>query len=182
MRQQEKTIVSFCFLNCSRFVHHSSVILNEELKSMLQKILENMLSFIYHRVDIQVCTSEKANGWVIIEERYLEVYFLMNVFILFQALHVHHHDYITDQDHNITVLVLDCDSITQTKSKLLDVLYKNIPFSQRPNVHQTTLGILTFFRLPLSLRAKVNLFMLFDRAFFLQSRIKILCRVNEVAD
>ena len=58
----------------------------------------------------------------------------------FQSLHVHHRDYVSDTDHNITVQVLDCDTVTQAKSKLLDVLYKNVPYSERPNVHKTLLG------------------------------------------
>ena len=34
----------------------------------------------------------------------------------------------------------DCDTITQTKEKILDHIYKNIPFSQRPNVRDLDLG------------------------------------------
>ena len=35
--------------------------------------------------------------------------------------------------------VLDCDSISQVKSKILDAVYKNTPFSMRPNVDEVDL-------------------------------------------
>ena len=35
--------------------------------------------------------------------------------------------------------VLDCDSISQVKSKILDAVYKNTPFSLRPNVQEIDL-------------------------------------------
>lgn len=36
--------------------------------------------------------------------------------------------------------VLNCDSITQTKDKLLDAVYKGIPYSQRPKAEDMDLG------------------------------------------
>ncbi|KAK7082038.1 hypothetical protein SK128_025444 [Halocaridina rubra] len=36
--------------------------------------------------------------------------------------------------------VLDCDTITQVKSKILDALYRNTPYSLRPSVHEVDLG------------------------------------------
>ena len=59
---------------------------------------------------------------------------------IFQELYVHHFDYKSDKEHNAAIQVLACDTITQTKSKILDVLYNNIPYSQRPLVHGTLLG------------------------------------------
>lgn len=38
------------------------------------------------------------------------------------------------------VRVPDCDTITQSKEKILDHMYKNIPFSQRPHVRDLELG------------------------------------------
>lgn len=35
--------------------------------------------------------------------------------------------------------VLDCDTISQVKSKILDALFKNTPFSMRPSVHEVDL-------------------------------------------
>ncbi|XP_066956195.1 plexin-B-like isoform X2 [Macrobrachium rosenbergii] len=35
--------------------------------------------------------------------------------------------------------VLDCDTITQVKSKILDALYRNTPYSLRPSVHEVDL-------------------------------------------
>lgn len=36
--------------------------------------------------------------------------------------------------------VLNCDSITQAKDKLLDTVYKGIPYSQRPKAEDMDLG------------------------------------------
>ena len=66
------------------------------------------------------------------------------MYLYFQSLQVHHHCYTSDTDQDVMVQVLDCDTVTQAKSKMLDVLYKNTPYSQRPNVHRTLLGIFTF--------------------------------------
>ena len=38
------------------------------------------------------------------------------------------------------VKVLDCDSISQVKEKILDALYKNAPFSKRPDKDDNELG------------------------------------------
>ena len=35
--------------------------------------------------------------------------------------------------------VLNCDTISQVKSKILDTIYKNVPFSQRPSVNEVDL-------------------------------------------
>ena len=39
----------------------------------------------------------------------------------------------------MVVRVLDCDSISQVKSKILDAVYKNTPFSLRPTVDEVDL-------------------------------------------
>ncbi|XP_058463896.1 plexin-B [Malaya genurostris] len=44
-----------------------------------------------------------------------------------------------DLDEKIQCKVLDCDTITQVKSKILDALFKNTPFSMRPSVHDLEL-------------------------------------------
>ncbi|GBP36831.1 Plexin-B [Eumeta japonica] len=44
-----------------------------------------------------------------------------------------------DFDDKIQCKVLDCDSISQVKSKILDALFKNTPFSLRPSVHEVDL-------------------------------------------
>ncbi|XP_014222817.2 plexin-B isoform X2 [Trichogramma pretiosum] len=44
-----------------------------------------------------------------------------------------------DLDEKIQCKVLDCDTISQVKSKILDALYKNTPFSMRPSVHEVDL-------------------------------------------
>jgi len=43
-------------------------------------------------------------------------------------------------DEKIQCRVLDCDTITQVKSKILDALYKNTHFSLRPSVQDLDLG------------------------------------------
>lgn len=40
----------------------------------------------------------------------------------------------------VQVRILDCDTITQAKEKILDHIYKNIPFSQRPHIRDLELG------------------------------------------
>ena len=56
--------------------------------------------------------------------------------ILLQTLHI-----VQDEvDDKIQCRVLDCDTISQVKSKILDALYKNTPFSLRPSVHEVDLG------------------------------------------
>ncbi|XP_014213293.1 plexin-B [Copidosoma floridanum] len=44
-----------------------------------------------------------------------------------------------DLDEKIQCKVLDCDTIGQVKSKILDALYKNTPFSLRPAIHEVDL-------------------------------------------
>lgn len=40
----------------------------------------------------------------------------------------------------IPVKVLNCDTITQVKEKLLDAVYKGVPYSQRPKAGDMDLG------------------------------------------
>lgn len=47
-----------------------------------------------------------------------------------------------DLDEKIQCKVLDCDTISQVKSKILDALFKNTPFSLRPSIHEVDLGII----------------------------------------
>lgn len=42
------------------------------------------------------------------------------------------------QEH--AVKVLDCDTITQVKEKILDAIYKNAPFTNRPDKEDLDLG------------------------------------------
>ena len=42
-------------------------------------------------------------------------------------------------EEEVVVRVLDCDSISQVKSKILDAVYKNTPFSLRPTVDEVDL-------------------------------------------
>ncbi|XP_055593886.1 plexin-B [Uranotaenia lowii] len=44
-----------------------------------------------------------------------------------------------DLDEKIQCKVLDCDTISQVKSKILDALFKNTPFSMRPSVQDLDL-------------------------------------------
>jgi hypothetical protein len=40
----------------------------------------------------------------------------------------------------VPVKVLNCDTVTQVKDKLLDAVYKGIPYSQRPQADDMDLG------------------------------------------
>lgn len=55
--------------------------------------------------------------------------------LMFQILNVEH------RTEMVQCRVLDCDTITQVKEKILDHLYKNIPYSQRPCLDDTELGM-----------------------------------------
>ncbi|CAH0562365.1 unnamed protein product [Brassicogethes aeneus] len=44
-----------------------------------------------------------------------------------------------DLDEKIQCKVLDCDTISQVKSKILDALFKNTPFSMRPSIYEVDL-------------------------------------------
>lgn len=44
----------------------------------------------------------------------------------------------------IPVKVLNCDTITQVKEKILDAVYKNVPYSQRPRAVDMDLGRASF--------------------------------------
>lgn len=45
-----------------------------------------------------------------------------------------------EQAPEIPVKVLNCDTITQVKEKLLDAVYKGVPYSQRPKAGDMDLG------------------------------------------
>lgn len=47
---------------------------------------------------------------------------------------------VAESGEEFPVRLLDCDSITQAKEKVLDVLYKNTPVSKRPQLTKTDLG------------------------------------------
>lgn len=55
---------------------------------------------------------------------------------IFQTIQVIHED----QDEKMQCKVNDCDTISQVKAKILDALYKNTPFSQRPSIYDVDLG------------------------------------------
>lgn len=44
------------------------------------------------------------------------------------------------ETQRIPARVLDTDTITQVKEKILDQVFKGVPFSQRPSVHSLDLG------------------------------------------
>ncbi|XP_052252632.1 plexin-A1-like isoform X6 [Dreissena polymorpha] len=56
-------------------------------------------------------------------------------------LQVSHFDYLENKQKQVEVTVLDCDTITQAKSKMLEILYKNVGYSMRPPVHTTVLEV-----------------------------------------
>jgi plexin A len=43
-------------------------------------------------------------------------------------------------EEKIQCRVLDCDTISQVKHKILDALYRHTPFSLRPAVYEVDLG------------------------------------------
>lgn len=62
---------------------------------------------------------------------------LVSLFLSFQTLQV----LVQGEGPDITpVKVLDCDTISQVKEKIIEQVYKNLPYSQRPKVDSVTLG------------------------------------------
>lgn len=81
-----------------------------------------------------------------------------------------------DVDEKIQCKVLDCDTISQVKLKILDALYKNTQFSLRPSIHDVDLGktaISDFFKfrssqqLKMPFLPKLTKLLYFDDLFFL---------------
>lgn len=64
------------------------------------------------------------------------IWFPIFIWWSFQTLHIVQ----DDLDEKIQCKVLDCDTISQVKSKILDALYKNTPFSMRPPIYDVDLG------------------------------------------
>ena len=48
--------------------------------------------------------------------------------------------YAEEYEEKVQVKVLDCDTISQVKGKILDALYRNTPQTLRPSVHEVDLG------------------------------------------
>lgn len=57
--------------------------------------------------------------------------------VFLQTLHIVQ----DDLDEKIQCKVLDCDTVSQVKSKILDALFKNTPFSLRPSIYEVDLGM-----------------------------------------
>jgi len=60
------------------------------------------------------------------------------MFIILQTIYVQDMDQFGQSPH--PVKVLDCDTISQVKEKILDAIYKNAPFSSRPVKDDVDLG------------------------------------------
>jgi len=84
---------------------------------------------IYIEMYIAVKSVQKKYGLCVIKN--------IAFFFFLQTLHVVQ----DDLDEKIQCKVLDCDTISQVKSKILDALYKNTPFSMRPSIHEVDLGM-----------------------------------------
>lgn len=50
----------------------------------------------------------------------------------------------TNEAQPVTAKVLDCDTISQVKEKILEAVYKNTSFSQRPHSDTLDLGELNW--------------------------------------
>lgn len=66
----------------------------------------------------------------------------MNVYasIIQQPIFCNNLDMLPSHTENVSVKVLDCDTIGQVKEKCLETIYKNIPSSQRPRKDDLDLG------------------------------------------
>lgn len=64
--------------------------------------------------------------------------FLRDLIFFHQILNCVNPD--NENSPEIPVKVLNCDTITQVKEKILDAVYKNMPYSQRPRAVDMDLG------------------------------------------
>lgn len=46
-----------------------------------------------------------------------------------------------EKSSEVQVKVLNCDTISQVKEKILDAIYKNVPYSHRPKASDMDLGM-----------------------------------------
>lgn len=46
-----------------------------------------------------------------------------------------------EKSPEVQVKVLNCDTISQVKEKILDAIYKNVPYSHRPKASDMDLGM-----------------------------------------
>lgn len=69
----------------------------------------------------------------------LSLSFLHDLFSFSQILNCVNPD--NENSPEIPVKVLNCDTITQVKEKILDAVYKNMPYSQRPRAVDMDLGM-----------------------------------------
>jgi plexin A len=54
----------------------------------------------------------------------------------------------SEQQVTVSVKVLDCDTVSQVKEKIIDTIYKTVPYSQRPTKDQRDLCMfITHYRL-----------------------------------
>ena len=49
---------------------------------------------------------------------------------------------ILHEEEEMPIKLWDCDTVTQAKEKILDVLYRNTPVSKRPQLTEIDLGML----------------------------------------
>lgn len=49
--------------------------------------------------------------------------------------------YVSQDEDKVLCKVLDCDTISQVKSKILDAVYKNTAFTLRPSIYDVDLGM-----------------------------------------
>lgn len=62
----------------------------------------------------------------------------MSIYCAVQILNCVNPD--NENSPEIPVKALNCDTITQVKEKILDAVYKNVPYSQRPRAVDMDLG------------------------------------------
>lgn len=48
-----------------------------------------------------------------------------------------------EKSPEVQVKVLNCDTVSQVKEKILDAIYKNVPYSHRPKASDMDLGMTT---------------------------------------
>lgn len=92
------------------------------------------------------CNEDEASSWTEVQAvpghpdpLCLSLGFLHDLFSFSQILNCVNPD--NENSPEIPVKVLNCDTITQVKEKILDAVYKNMPYSQRPRAVDMDLGM-----------------------------------------
>lgn len=65
---------------------------------------------------------------------------------------------VVTESGEIPIKMWDCDTISQAKEKILDIMYKNAPISSRPQISDVDLGERAFLQLSIALHWHTHMY------------------------